>query len=1070
MSKIKYILLFIITNITITQNAAAQRKESIIITGKTIDHQTGEPLKGATIIIKEKGTGTQSDESGNFQISINSFADTLVISYIGYKTQRRIATVGFLLVRLEQMGTQMKEVVVSTGYQTLPQERATGSFAIINQVLFNRSVGSDVISRLEDVTSGLSFDRRFTGQPSLSIRGRSTIQANDQPLIVVDNFPYDGDITNINPNDVENVTVLKDAAAASIWGARAGNGVIVITTKKGSLNRPLKIGLNANVIIGDKPNLFYNPAFLNPADFIEVEKSLFSQGFYTADINSSTHPPISPVVQILADQQNGLISSEQASAKVNALKSQDVRNDFEKYFYRKSVAQQYALNLSGGTPNVSYYFSGGYDRNLDNAVRNQSNRITLNSNSTFQPIKPLSISVHMVYTGTQQQNNNPGYSAINSGDNKSLYPYAQLADQNGNPLAVVKDYSASFVNPASANGYLNWQYKPLQELALADNTSNQTDVRINTSAKYDFTHQLSAVVSYQYQRQAGKTRYNYSDSTYYARDLINQYTQNDGSGNLSYPIPVGGILDQTSSELGTHSGRVQLNYDALFNKRHRVSAIAGFEVRQSHSASNTYRLFGYNDNVLTLQPVDEVSYFSLSPSGNNSQVPTNYSLSDYTDRYRSYFANASYTYDNKYILSGSARKDESNLFGVNTNQKGVPLWSAGLGWLVSNEAFYHITWLPYLKLRSSYGYSGNIDKTVTAYATANYSTDALTGLPNAQIQSPPNPDLRWEKTAILNVGIDFEAINGIISGSLEYYQKKGTDLIGDAPLDPTTGYFIADKYSFKGNNADIAGHGFDINLYSININGKFKWRTHYLFSYANTIVTYYAYSQAPGNYFISNPPPMTGRPQYSIYSYKWAGLDPANGNPRVYQNGAITEDYAGFLSKLSVNDLVYNGPALPPYFGAIRNTFSYKGIEASFNISYKFGYYFRRSSVSYYDLYYNWRGHQDYVNRWQKSGDEKNTDVPSAPSTADQNRDNVYLNSSALVDKGDNIRLQDVNISYHLNPDQLQHLPFSQLQIYFYANNLGILWRANHDHLDPDYSSTPYPPAKTIALGVRASF
>lgn len=1060
---------------TCIDNPSFAQQDAGSIKGKVTDAETGEILPGASIKIKHSTNGTFADQKGLFELHTTVSADTVVISYIGYlSSEIALATVrsNFLDVRLGRRANQMKEIVVSTGYQNLPQERATGAFATVDNTLLNRRVSSDVISKLEDVTSGLLFDRRFSGQPSLNIRGRSTILAQDQPLIVVDNFPYNGDLNDLNPNDIDKVTVLKDAAAASIWGARAGNGVIVITTKHGRNNQQLRMEFNANFTIGQKPNLSYNPNFMNSSDFIGVEQKLFGQGFYDADLSDPTYPVISPVVQLLNEERNGTVDAATANARINALKGIDVRNDFAKYFYRQSKAQQYAFNVSGGSNNASYFFSTGYDRNLDNLVGNQGRRVTLNSSTNIRLLNHLELSSSLAYTGSSQQNNNPGEMGILSGGpyGKSLYPYAQLADAAGNPLPVAKDYNPDFVSTAQSNGYLDWRYRPLQELRLANNVNDQNDIRLNTSLKYEFTDNLNAVVSYNFQRVSSRLNIVNSDSSYYARDLINQYTQNDGSGNLTYPIPFGGIFDQTRSDQVSHQGRTQLNFDQVFNRKHRISTIAGFEVSQVHSTGNTYRLYGYDGDVLNYQPINETDYFNLSPSENTQQIPTNYSLADQTDRYLSYFANASYAYDTRYIVSASARKDESNLFGVKTNQKGVPLWSAGLGWIISGEPGYHLSALPYLKLRATYGHSGNVVKTVTAYTIATYSNDPLTGLPNATILSPPNPSLKWETIGMLNLGLDFETAGRRFSGSIEYFHKNGYDLIGDAPLDPTTGFFIADRYSFRGNNANIKGHGFDLNLNSVNIAGKFRWQTHYLFSYANMVVSKYNYQQAPSNYFTLYPPPRVGYPQFSIYSFKSAGLDPQNGNPRVYHNGAVTEDYSTFLSGLTLNDLVYNGPALPPYFGSVRNTFSYGNFEASFNISFKFGYYFRRSSINYYNLDYYWQGNRDFSKRWQQPGDEAHTIVPSIPDQPNYSRDAVYLSSNSLVDKGDNIRFQDFSLSYRLTREHLRQLPFSQVQIYGYANNLGIIWRANHDHLDPDFSSQPYPLVRTFSLGVKANF
>ncbi len=237
------------------------------------------PVIGALLLLKKGHTRTVTNANGKATISITVTADTLIISHIAFQTKRIAIQSGSttpLIITLEENTQQLQEVTVSTGYQTLPKERATGSFAQPDKELFEGRVSTDVISKLDGITSGLLFNKDPSTGTGLHIRGYSTINANAAPLIVVDNFPYDGDISNINPNDVADISVLKDAAAASIWGARAGNGVIVITTKKGKFNQPLQVSLNANLTVTGKPNLNYNRNFLNSNDFIDLEQNLFN--------------------------------------------------------------------------------------------------------------------------------------------------------------------------------------------------------------------------------------------------------------------------------------------------------------------------------------------------------------------------------------------------------------------------------------------------------------------------------------------------------------------------------------------------------------------------------------------------------------------------------------------------------------------------------------------------------------------------------------------------------------------------------------------------------------------------
>ncbi|RKR83332.1 TonB-linked SusC/RagA family outer membrane protein [Mucilaginibacter gracilis] len=1035
---------------------------AIDVTGRVTD-STGTPLIGATVVIKGSSASITNNQ-GEFTIKAQP-EEQVTVTFIGYQPYTFVVTnnLPFQNIVLHASFNKLSEVIVSSGYEQLNKSHTTGSYAELNKALLERSVSTDIIPRLNGITPALVFDNRATDRQNLSIRGRSTILSDNAPLIVLDNFPYDGDLHNINPNDVESITVLKDAASAAIWGARAGNGVIVIITKRGKFNQLSRVDFNSNLTIGGKPDLFYNPAFLNSSDFIEVEKKLYAAGFYAADIGADNKPVLSPVVELLQ------LGTPAANAQIEKLKSYDVRDDFEKYFYRKSVLQQYSLALTGGGEKYNFYISGGYDANRANLVGNSDDRYTLNLQNSLNPFKNLSIGLGINYTATKNTSDNPGMSAINSGSGKNvLYPYAQLADANGNALSIAKDYPLSYTNNATTLGFLNWQYKPLDEINLANNVTGLKDVRLKFSLKYIIIPGFSAESIYQYQNANQTGDFLFSQDTYFTRNLINQYKQ---AGN-QYPVPLGGILNTTRSALNSQSGRFQLNYNKLFTGLHHLTAVAGAEIRNIHALSSNNRLYGYDADLLLNQPVDYLTYFTLNPGTNSGKIPYIATQSDLTDRYVSEYINANYNYAEKYYLSASARKDASNLFGVNTNQKGIPLYSAGVGWQISKENFYHLDWLPYLKLRASYGYTGNVNKSITAYTTAGYMTSLLTGLPSAMIATPPNPDLRWEKVGTLNLGLDFETRNKRISGSLEYYTKKGTDQLGSAPLDPTTGYFIDTRYSYSINGASIRGKGIDIELNTINTRGKVKWESRILFSYALDEVTKYQYESPLSDYFSPDSPPLVGRPVLGIYSYKWAGLDHATGDPIVYLNGVPSKDYTAIATTATMNDLIYNGPAIPPYFGSVLNTISYKNFTVSANVIYKFGYYFHRSSISYSDLIYNWQGHQDFTERWQKPGDEQTTNVPSLSLSGDVNRDLAYSRSSILVEKGDNIRLQDLQVAYTLPRFKNINFPIKGLTVYGYANNLGIIWRANKHGLDPDYfyNYSAIKPVKNFSIGFRAQF
>jgi TonB-linked SusC/RagA family outer membrane protein len=1049
----------------------------VTITGKVTD-TTGSSLQGATIKIKGSGKTALTDSEGLFSI-VAQEGDEIEVSFIGYEVYSFKATTDqpFQKIALHSAPSKLNEVsVVSTGYQTIPKERATGSFAQPIKEMYDDRVSTDVLSKLNGITSGLVFNANTSEAQSgldISIRGRSTIFANDQPLIVVDNFPYSGDINNINPNDVESVTVLKDAAAASIWGVRAGNGVIVITTKKGNMNQPLKVGFNSSITVFNKPDLNYNPNQLSSSSYIELEKYLFNQGYYDANLSDMTNSPvISPVVQLLAAQRAGSISATDLTAQLNALSKINLNDQLSKYFYRKATNQQYAVNFSGGSSKATYYFSAGYDEDVASLKDNAHQRITINTQTNFYPVKNLEINVGL----NAVQSNNQIDNTLTQTSN-SLFPYSKIADANGNPLTIPFGYNQSYIQSAPANGFLDWSYAPLKQLGEPDDRTKDNDIRFTTGLKYTFVKGLSAEIRYQYESSNLQNRDFESQDTYYARNLINEYSIITNGQVTGYNVPLGGILSLSNSNTISNNVRGQLNYNLNW-KNNRITALAGYELSQTTNESNSSDLYGYNDANATFSDINPTTTFPINPSGNFAAINSGLGINGILDRIRSLFANVAYTYDDRYTISGSGRIDGSNYFGVATNQKSVPLWSAGGKWDINKESFYALSWLPVLDLRATYGYNGNLDRSVTGVTTLLYQSNAFfTNLPFATISNIGNPDLRWEKTGIANFGIDFGTKNNVITGSVEYYFKKETDLLGYKIFPTNTGIT-----SLEGNYSDMEGHGFDLSVTTKNLTGNLKWSTTILFSHATDKVTSYDVLPnaadvvgADGNQTL--PVPVLGKPVFGLYSYKWGGLDGANGNPIGYLNGVKSEDYTNITQNTQVSDLVYSGPARPTFFGGINNRFAYKGFSLNVQINYKFGYYFRKPTINYNQITATGSSflivNSDFNNRWMKPGDENHTTVPSMIYPFSQQRDVFYQYSQVNVLNGDNVRLQDISLSYDFQKSKYPGLPFNSLQIFLYGNNIGILWHANHANIDPDAvpsNSTVMPTPRSISFGIKGTF
>ncbi|WP_442590866.1 SusC/RagA family TonB-linked outer membrane protein [Pedobacter sp. AW31-3R] len=1035
----------------------------IDVRGRVLDPE-GNPLVGATITIKGSSRRpVLSGNDGSFLISNVDENSFLVVSYVGYelkevKAAKEIGDVNLVVTtgKLEEVG------IVSTGYQNISKERLTGSVTVIDNALLNRAVSPDFLSRLNSVTNGLLMNANSGNNLGISIRGKSTLFSSTRPLVVVDNFPFEGDVNTINPNDIENISVLKDAAAASIWGVKAGNGVIVITTKKGRFNQKPTISFNSNLTIGAKPDLNYTPQ-LTSAEYIEVEKFLYEQGKFDGALRND-YEVISPVVALLAQRNSS--NSTSIDAQIEAFKQLDSRKQIKEYFYRNSINQQYYLNVNGGGSANTYNLSAGYDRIQPFQVASATNRFTFRANNTFNILKDkLQLSTDLTFNSNKTLNENARFY------DKALYPYETLADQNGNALPVLLSggLRASYTDTVGGGRLLNWKYKPLEELRNKANVveNELVDVRLNTSLVYKIIRSLSLSLNYQYYKSAGNSEGINNLDSYQTRHAINRVTRIDGyNGVINYPFPLGSTYNGSNNISTFNYGRTQVDYQYTFFRKHHITALAGYEIRSENAFLRNVNLVGYDPETAKSVRPNNVTLFPFNFGQPGSIIfnsnPINQSGT--TNHYISSYSNLSYAYDLRYVLYGSYRKDESNLFGVKSNQKGVPLWSTGVAWNIDQEVFFKNGFLEQLQLKASFGYNGNVNQNLSAYTTASSFGDLNNwGALFLMITNPPNPSLKWEKVKNINIGIDFSSKNRVLSGSIELYGKKGLDLIGQSPLAQQTGII-----TFTGNVAHTMTRGLDIQLSTQNVNRLFKWTTTAYLNIVKDKVTKYMTNTGTNSNTVSTNSvnPLVGYPINSIFSYKTNQLD-SLGNPQGFFNGSISQNYTSIAGSTILNDLRFHGSAIPTVYGAFRNSFSYQSFDLSINISYKLGYYIRTPALRSSDVYSGIYQIPNYDQRWQKRGDEFYTDVPSLLYPANTSRDSFYQYSESRVERGDHIRLNDILLTYTFLEKSLKRIGLKYLNIYLYASNLGIVWRSNKQGIDPDVAV--FPSQKNLSIGLKAT-
>jgi TonB-dependent starch-binding outer membrane protein SusC len=810
---------------------------------------------------------------------------------------------------------------------------------------------------------------------------------------------------------------------------------------------------------------------MTSSDFIEAETFFYNNGLYNSTLsNNSTYPIVSPVVELLSRRRIGQISALDSAAQINSYKELDLRTDLKKYVYKKSLNQQHYLFLSGGSPTMNYSFSAGYNCSSPNIQKSKSDeQFSITSVAEFRVIKNMEVRTSINLNQIKIQS--VDFSLPN------LYPYAKLIDSFGNYLTIPFERRLGYLDTAGGGKLLDWKYRPLEEIGLNNRSNVLRSGILNLNISYKLGKWFTAQIISQYGIQITNGRQLYDFQTYFTRNLINQYTNFQNSTQAN-PIPKGAILDLNTNQSNSYNIRTQFNFNKSFKQKHLITALISGELSQQKSVADANRFYGYNSLTGSYASnIDYYNFYRLYGRLNNTAIipSVNKVIEGAYNRFASVLSNVSYTYNDKYTLYASARKDGSNVFGVNTNNKWKPLWSIAGSWDISKEGFYAINWMPTFKIRASYGYSGNVNNLLSGLLTINYQLTPAnyTNLQYSQINDVPNPDLRWEQIRIMNLGVDFSLFKNRIESRFEIFSKRSTDLISSLPFAPSSGV-----PSFPVNSASLKGTGFELNITSKNINKGLKWITSFGLSHAKTTIinVYSAVGTFRAKDFVSygiNQSP--GRLAYGISSYKWAGLDPLSGDPQGYLNGQVSKNYNAIFND-SVDNQVFHGSAIPLFSGFILNSFTWKSLSISVNITYFLDYYFRKPSLNYDALGRNWIGHAEYANRWKKAGDENFTNVPSMiypVPAALIGRDAFYQGSEINVLRGDHVRFQDLCLQYTMGRYLTEKLPFKSLQFFLYVNNLNlIIWRRNNSNLDPQYIGSanftvPSPRSYTTGLKVN---
>ncbi|GGH11904.1 SusC/RagA family TonB-linked outer membrane protein [Sphingobacterium alkalisoli] len=1025
----------------------AQAQSGRILGGAVRSAADGQTIEGVSIFTEKGREKTSTDRDGKFSLRVGAATGILHIRHIGFAEQKLgyDKTTSHLEINLIPAENQIEEVeVVSTGYQSIPKERATGSFVQIDNELLNRRVSTNIIDRLDGMAPGLitNLDRKQRGQGDIEIRGRSTLYSNSEPLIVLDDFPFEGSLESINPNDVENITILKDAAAASIWGVRASNGVIVITTKSGKQGRQPVIEFNTNMSLAGKRNVFDQP-MLSSSEFIDIERFLFGKGRYNSTLNTGWQP-VSPVVEILAQMRAATITEQDGERMLATIAGQDARGQYNTYFNQPLLNQQYNASARGATDNHDYFISAGMDRNKAQTVGNSFERWALQAANTLRFWENrIKLSHRILYS------NKIDRQVASSIPSSPKYPYSQYIDADGNHLPEVSTLRLSYIDGLSEERLLDWQLRPMDDLHTSDFYSNNrmTNLRNSLQIEANIINGLKASALYLYEESYSDAPTYYGPNSYYTRNQTNSFSYLNSSGNLEYGIPLGAIKLVRNGKGRNQTGRLQVEYDRYFGNDQQFNMLAGAEIRENSGLNASYGWYGYNEENQTNQNhlVNYLEPFRMWHSGQSLRIPTMTDQSSVQDRFVSYYTNIMYAFKDRYRLSASLRRDGSNLFGVDANQKFIPLWSIGGLWDIHKETFFPQHVLSKLQLRTSYGYNGNLNRSVSGYLTARQGTFTLAnGQPYYEIVNPPNPALRWEKVRNINVGVDLTSHNQRISATAEYWQKRGQDLIANRPTPTQVG--VA---GFTGNTASTLSKGIDVSVQSRNLTGRFSWSSQAFISRVTNRVLDYHIVPATNFAIMSgiNDYPQIDHPQFAFFAFPMKGLD-ETGDPIGYLGGQESKDYRAIKNTQDLSEMEYMGTSVPTFHGTLWNSFSYSGMELSFSLRWYAGHVFRRNSLDNASIYNGSYTAWDYQQRWQNPGDENSTDVPALVYPNNVNRSDFYKYSGLLIEPADHLRFQDLQFAYNA-VTFARKLSVEQLRLILSATDIGVLWTRNNKSIDP---------------------
>ncbi|MDB5287634.1 MAG: SusC/RagA family TonB-linked outer membrane protein [Mucilaginibacter sp.] len=1021
---LSFLLLFTCISLAFSQNN--------VITGKVTDQKDGSPLPGVTVVVKDAPTiGVQTDVNGNYKLSVPATAKALSFRFIGYKEATLNINGSVLNTQLVPDSKQLNEVVV-VGYGTQKRANITGSISSVSAKEFENTPVTSLEQAIQGRSPGVvvQANNGKLGQGiNVSVRGTASISAGTQPLYVLDgvvlnqaNLSSTSAATNpladINFNDIESVDILKDAAASAIYGARASNGVVLLTSKKGKAGKS-KINFSAQ-FGNSKPSR--HRQFLNTDQYLQMERRA-GLGAATQDFAAGLYPTL----QAAIDDNSAFVESRLLRYAAGVTNVGAVNTDWEKQAYQDAPQLQYDLNIAGGNDKTTYYIAGQYlDQKgiiIGSRFKRYSGRVNLNS----KVFSALDVGMNLNFTNTVNNRS--------SDDNAFSTPMQIVALSPNTPIIDPRSGLLSGSLPGAASSYPVY-YNPL--LNVGNAYFNTTTFRTlgNIYGNLQIAKNLS------FRSEFGVDQTNQNEDSYFGRLTFRNSGQPNGFGQNSNK----GVIHYTVNNYFT--------YKSIFATDHSLDFTLGTSYEYSHTNGNDVQGQQFPSDAYK-----QIASAAVIAAGTSTQ-------SEFS--FVSYFARANYAYKGKYLLSLSARDDASSRFGTNSRYGFFPAASAG--WIISQEDFLKDSrTLSNLKLKASYGLTGNAE--IGDYAALGlFSGDAsYNGAAGQRFNQIANPNLKWESTLQVDGGVEFGFFNNRLSGEVDYYRKNTRNLLLDVNIPGTLG--IATQTQ---NLGKLYNQGFEFQLSGDIFVGKFKWTSSVNMGYNKNVVTY-TNGLIIGTNDLNRV--IEGQQIGVFYGHEYAGVDPANGDALYYLN---TKDASGNLVKTKTND--YNaaqnivlGNPTPNYTGGFTNTFSYGGFDLAVTMQGAFGYKIFNSGGQYMSANAsNGFDNQtvDQMKYWDKPGDITNVPEPRLFYANGTNASSRYLSS------GNYVRMKAVTFGYTLPKTWLAKIKVERARIFMNAYNLFLItkyngwdpevnadYQASNINKSVDFYSAPQP--RTITFGVN---